>query len=136
MEGSNLVESLSYDIEIAEEDLSDYYIASVIWNFLEPTQTYRFFNATRTEITNQVSASNDLELFDTYQIALNNQVLNVETSSQDNYTLSILSADGKTLSQSNYTGNTSLDLGQINHQMILVNISSQNQQATKRFILH
>jgi len=136
MQGMTFSETLVYDITIDEADLADYYVATVIWNFLETTQTYRFFNATRVNIENQASSIDDNALDDAYKITLNNQMLSVETTEADDYTLSVITIDGKVITQNQFKGNTSIDLSHIQNQMVVVNLIKNNQQTTKRFVMN
>ena len=123
-----------YDIEIAEEDVSDYYVATVIWNFLETTQTYRFFNASVSQVSFLPSSTIDETLFNDYKVHVDNHTLNINTDKSD-YQISVLNMEGKLITSKVCNGSTQINLSDLNSQMLIINITEGERHSSKRIFL-
>lgn len=133
--GIDYAKNLSVPMEIPAEELEDYRIVSVIWNFIEPIDTYRFFNATITPIENLATYTDDTNLLEDFSLILDNKKLNIDTQSNDDYEISVLAVDGKGIAKRSFNTSASIDLSQVSQQIVLVNIQSKGRQATKKLFI-
>jgi hypothetical protein len=127
-------ETFSKELEIADEDVADYYVATVLWNQIS-NGSYRVFNLDVTQVQNLPSNVVDESILEQFNLSLNNKTLNVVPTTNESYTVEILSVDGKLVEKQTSNQAMSINLDQINNSIFIARIISDNKQASQRFFI-
>ena len=122
------------ETEIADEDVADYYVATVLWNQIS-NGSYRVFNLGVTQVQNLPSNVVDESILENFNMTLNNRTLNVVPSTNENFTVEVLSMDGKLIKKQTANQTISLNLDQMNGSIFIARITSDNKQASQRFFV-
>lgn len=126
--------SFNKDLEIADEDVADYYVATVLWNQIS-NGSFRVFNLGVTQVQNLPSNVIDESILDKFKLSLNNKVLNIVPINNESYTVEILSMDGKLIEKQTSNHAISMNLEQINSSVFIARVIADNKQASQRFFI-